>query len=42
MLATYQKQAFELTKMLLLRDERDIIMILGPPGSGKVKIVHSI
>ena len=42
MLAKYQKQAYDLTKMLLLRDESDVIMILGPPGSGKITTIHSI
>ena len=42
MLAIEQKQAYDLTKMLFLRDERDVIMILGHPGSGKSTTIHSI
>ena len=42
MLTTEQKQEYDLTKMLLLRDESGVIMILGPPGSGKSTTIHSI
>ena len=42
MLATEQKQAYDLTKILLLRDESDVIMILGPTGSGKSTTIYSI
>ena len=41
-LATVQKKVYDLTKMLFLRDESDVIMILGPPGSGKSTTIHSI
>ena len=42
MLATDQKQAYNLTNMLFLRGESDVIMILGPDGSGKSTTIHSI
>ena len=41
-LATEQKQVHDPTKMLLLRDGSDVIMILGPPGSEKNTTIHSI
>ena len=42
MLATDQKQEYKLTRMLFLRDDSDVIMILGPPGSRKSTTIHSI
>ena len=42
MLATEQKQAYDRTKNLFLRDKSDVMMILGPPGSGKITAIHSI
>ena len=42
MLATEQKQVYDPTNMLFLRDGSDVIMILGPPGSGKSTTIHSI
>ena len=42
MLATEQKKAYDLTKMLFLRDESDVIVILGPTGSEKITTIHSI
>ena len=42
MLAIEHKQAYDLTKMLFLRGESDVIMILGPPGSVKSTTIHSI
>ena len=42
MLDIEQKKAYDLAKMLFIRDESDVIMILGPPGSGKITTIHSI
>ena len=42
MFATKQKQVYDLTKILFLRDESYITMILGPPGSGKSITIRSI
>ena len=42
MLAIEQKQAYELTKTFFSRNESDVIMILGPPDSGKSTKIYSI
>ena len=42
MLASEQKKVCDLTKILFLRDESDVIVILGTPGSGKITTIQSI
>ena len=42
MLALEKKRAFDLTEMLFLRYESDVIMILGPPVDGKITTINSI
>ena len=39
MLATDQKHAYDLNKILFLRDENDVIVILEPPSSGKITTI---
>ena len=42
MLATDQKQYYDLTIILFLKDESDGIMVLGPTCSEKITTIHPI